>query len=155
MMDRENATLGLVTRLLESDSDQLLAELAMRAKTIEGDPSKRDMLDPPISVPETAAMGPKALRVLGERVLNRWNREAYQLVCGSGRADLKTREDLARALGVGDAATSAALTTALLAIPGLPAALAPVLAVIFVKRFLAPAMDEFCQYWSQSLPQHS
>jgi hypothetical protein len=61
------------------------------------------------------------------------------------QADAKARNDLARALGVGDAAASAALTTALLAIPGLPAALAPVLAVIFVKRFLAPALDEFCQ----------
>jgi len=144
----------VVKRLLESEEEQLLEQLAIRSQAIERDPSKADSLDPTVSSSEISTMGPKeALRAIGERVLNRWNREAYKLICGSDKEVAKEREDLSRAFGLGDAAAAGALCSALLLIPGMPVALAPVIAVILVKRFFGPGIDEFCGYWKENLPQ--
>jgi hypothetical protein len=144
----------VVQRLLESDEDQLLEQLGIRSEAIQREPSKADSLDPSISNSEIATMGAKeALRTIGERVLNRWNREAYVFICGADQETQKERSDLKRAFGLGDAAAAGALTSALLLIPSMPLALAPVIAVILIKRFFGPAMDEFCGYWNEALQQ--
>ena len=139
-------------RLASADEAQLLEELGRRQQAIDQDPAKANQADPEIPA-EMKTMGMKdALQEIGKRVLNRWNREAYKVVCGKDTKEKESRDELRKALGLGDAAGAAALTPLLLLIPGMPIALAPVLAAFIIRTFAAPALDELCGYWAEQLP---
>jgi hypothetical protein len=148
---REEKASEVARRLADSDETQLLEELGLRQQAIEKDPAKANDPDPELPR-EVRTMGAKeALQAIGRRVLHRWNREAHKLVCGKDAKDAASRDELRRALGMGDAAAAAALTPLLLLIPGLPLALAPVLAALIIRTFAAPALDELCGYWGEQL----
>ena len=131
-------------QLVDSDEIQLLEELALRDQAIKVDPANANRANLVVDREDPSMNLKESLQVLGRRVLARWNREAYTLVCGSDSAEVKSREELRKAFGLGDAAAAAALTPLVMAIPGMPLALAPVLAALMIKRLAAPALDEFC-----------
>ena len=137
--------------LLQSDEDQLLEQLGMRAAASTQNLALSAELNPKLSSATVTAMGIKDdLKVLGNRILRRWNRSAYELICGDDPDDAGAREQVKKALGLGDAAAIGALTAALIGV-GLMAALAPVLAAILVKKFFNPAYGEFCGFWKEKL----
>ncbi len=140
-----------VQRLLQSDESQLLELLGMRAAVVTRDLPKSALVQPNIAAADVATMGIKDdMKVLGRRILRRWNRSAFDLVCGEDPDDAKTRGEFKLALGVSEAAAIGALTAGLISI-GLMAALAPVVAAILVKKFFNPAYGEFCGYWKEKL----
>jgi hypothetical protein len=122
--------------LLEFDEDQLVAQLGMRAAAAAQDFRKSAELAPAIATNEAAAMGD--LQALGLRILRRWNRSAFDVVCGDDPDDNPTREKMRNALGLGDAAAIGTLSAALIGMGMMPA-LGPVLAAIIVKKFFNPA----------------
>lgn len=150
MTDINKQAESAIRNLLQSDENQLLEELGMRTAAIAKDISKAGSFEPQV-VYDAADMGPKdMLRKAGNRIFSRWNKEAYKLLCGKDPDDSKQRTELTNAIGLGDVAVAAALTSALVYIGAAPA-LAAIIAAIIVKRFFAPALDEFCEIWKENL----
>jgi len=140
-----------ISELLQSDEDQLLEQLGMRSAVVSRDVTRSADFQLSVKAADIAAMGIKDdMKVLGGKIVRRWNRSAYELACGTDPDDSRSREDLQRALGIGEGAAIAALTAGLIGI-GLMAALAPLIATIIVKKFFNPAYGEFCGYWKQKL----
>ena len=143
----------VIKNLLQSDLDQLYAELGMRAKTIATDITAAGKLDPEAKY-DVETMGPlDGLKRFGVRIFKRWNREAYELICGKNTEDEQDRQKLAKAIGLGDVAVASALTGLLVSSFGLAPAIATVLAALVVKRFFRPAHEEFCEVWKESLSE--
>ena len=90
---------------------------------------------------------------LGKNIFDRWAVEAYKLACGSEDEDLEDRKQLITATGVSEVAIASAIAGLLISQLAVPAALAPVIAAIAVKRFFRPAYGEFCKIWKKNLPQ--
>ena len=140
-----------INELLQSDEDQLLEQLGMRSAVVSRDVARSADFQLSVKAADIAAMGIKDdMKVLGGKILRRWNRSAYELACGTDPDDSKSREDLQKALGIGEGAAIAVLTAGLIGV-GLMAALAPLVATIIVKKFFNPAYGEFCGYWKQKL----
>lgn len=91
-----------------------------------------------------------AFAALGQRLFGRWHRELYGLVCGPAPADAAARDELRGALGLGETAMVGALTAALSAL-GCPPLLAPMIAILIVKKGIYPAWEETCAWWGQQL----
>lgn len=99
---------------------------------------------------EKTTMGPlDDLKALGRRIVKRWNRELFSLVC-EGREDDETRTKLLAALKLNDAAALGVIATALMAL-GAPAAIAAALAPLLLKKFINPAKDELCAAWGEAI----
>jgi hypothetical protein len=90
------------------------------------------------------------LKALGRRILARWSKELYTAICGSSAKDAEARNKVLTAINLGEAALIAAVAGALLWITA-PAALAAALAPLIVKKFIAPAGEELCEYWGEAI----
>jgi hypothetical protein len=145
-------TVTAVSKLLKADDSQLYETLAMRAQAIDKSPELRDHFDVEIEY-DAQVMGPKeVLQEAGQKILKRWNKETYTLVCGADAEASAQRGKLLSAVGIGGSVAAASyLASALALIPGLAPALAAVLAVIIWKRYVSPAGQEFCDVWKGHL----
>ncbi|KVT98533.1 hypothetical protein WK60_00315 [Burkholderia ubonensis] len=136
--------------MLAADDDTLLEKLGMGVSANIAQQPEVVQYAPQLTY-EVAVMGPlDELRTLGRRVLARWSRELYKVMCGDLEADKKDRDSLLKALGVSDVAIGAALT-ALLVTWGVAAAIATVIAALVVKSIIIPAGSEACEYWGERL----
>jgi hypothetical protein len=137
---------------LHKQKDEVALELliGMRAKAIEQDPALKDDIDfePKYEAETMGALD--EIKALGRRILNRWNRELYGVVCGNQGDDQKARTAVLNSLNLGEAAVIAAVAGALLSL-GVAAAIAAALAPLIVKRFIWPAKDELCNAWGEEL----
>lgn len=141
---------GAVEKLLSSDEQQLYEQLGIRAKAMAEDPIKGASFDPEV-VYDAAIMGLKddVLR-LGESIFNRWNLEAYKLICGSAKNDRESQKRILDAFI--DEKTLAGYFAALFVMNfGVAPAIASVIAVLIVRRFFRPALEEFCKVWRNHL----
>ena len=136
--------------LLAADDDTLLEKLGMGLSANIAQQPEALQYAPQFTY-DVAVMGPMDdLRSLGRRVLSRWSRELFKVMCGDAASDQKDRESLLKAIGVSDVAIGAALT-AMLVTWGLAAAIAAVIAALVVKRIISPAGDEACKFWGEKL----
>ncbi|MGA9519318.1 MAG: hypothetical protein WBV27_11080 [Trichococcus sp.] len=88
---------------------------------------------------------------LGRRILSRWEKETYDLICGSDEQNKTEREKLmSAAFGVGTFAT--ALTMLLVSL-GVAISFATLISTIIAKRYFETAHEEFCIYWKGNLPE--
>lgn len=141
-----------IALLQQSNEEQLLETLGLRAAIVTDNLSLSAETSPKIVAETLTAMGIQDdFKDLGRRILRRWERTAFELVCGKDPEDAKSRTELRNALGAGEAAAIGVLTAVLIS-AGLMAALAPVVAAILVKKFFNSAYDVFCQYWQEKLP---
>jgi len=134
----------------EKDDVALEVLVGMRAKAIETDPSLKDNVS---FEPKYAAATMGALddvKALGRRILNRWNKELFGVVCGNAGGDQKDRRAVLDSLNVSEAAVIAAVAGALLSL-GVAAALAAAIAPLLVRRFIWPAKDELCAAWGEDI----
>lgn len=100
-----------VAKLLESPEDQLYQELGIRARAIAADPSLSGSFEPNV-IHDAKLMGPlDDIKDLGRRIFRRWNREAYDLICGGDPVDEKDREKVRNSFGLGDAAVAGSIYT--------------------------------------------
>ncbi len=142
-----------LSRLLQSTEDQLFEQLGIRAKALAADPSIAGNFEPNVAY-DGIAMGPlDDVRELGRRLFGRWNREAYNLVCGSDADTAADRKKLLDAFGGGDVAVGAALAGMFVAYLGMAPALAGIVAALTLKYFFRPAYGEFCGLWLEKLPK--
>jgi hypothetical protein len=143
----------VVQQLLKSDEAQLYEKLGMRVLTADKDPSQANLLNPEVTY-DQAEMGAKEeLAELGKQIFDRWQIEAFNLVCGAEPGNTEERKQLLEAFGISDAATAAALTALLISYLGVAPIYAPLIAALVVKRFFRPAYDECCQFWKKKLPE--
>jgi|LakMenEpi03Aug12_release.lakeMendotaPanAssembly.Ray.scaffolds.fasta_scaffold503109_2 hypothetical protein len=153
MSDLANQAEPIVKKLLKADENQLYEQLGIRDQAIQADPEKSGSLDPQVTYNQ-AQMGAKEdVLELGKNIFDRWAVEAYKLACGSEDKDLEDREKLITATGVSEVAIASAIAGLLISQLAVPAAIAPVIAAIAVKRFFRPAYGEFCKIWKKDLPQ--
>ena len=143
----------LLNDLLKAEETQLYEILGIRENAIVADPNKRSLLDPEVTY-DQAQMGVKEdVLELGKSIFERWAFEAYKLACGSEDADLEDRKKLITSSGVSEVAIASTITGLLITELAVPAAIAPVIAAIAVKRFFRPAYEEFCRVWKKKLPE--
>jgi hypothetical protein len=153
MSDLTKQAEPVVQRLLKADDRQLYEQLGIRELAIEKDPTKADFFDPQVTY-DQAQMGAKEdVEELGKRIFDRWNIEAYKLVCGSDVEDIQDRQELLNAFGISDVAVAATLSALLVTNLGISAAIAAVVATLIIKRFFRPAQEEFCLVWKKKLPE--
>jgi hypothetical protein len=148
MSDLANQAEPIVKKLLKAEESQLYEQLGIQAE-----PEKASSLEPQV-IYSQAQMGAKEeVLELGKNIFDRWAVEAYKLACGSEDEDLEDRKQLITATGVSEVAIASAIAGLLISQLAVPAALAPVIAAIAVKRFFRPAYGEFCKIWKKNLPQ--
>ena len=153
MSDLANQAEPIVKKLLKAEESQLYELLGIRDQAIQAEPEKSASLDPQVTYNQ-AQMGAKEdVLELGKNIFDHWAVEAYKRACGSEDEDLEDREQLITATGVSEVAIAAAIAGLLISQLAVPAALAPVIAAIAVKRFFRPAYGEFCKIWKKNLPQ--
>jgi len=135
--------------LAERDVENLYELIGRQEKTIERNPALAygPDLDPPY---DSGHMGLiEDVKALGKRVAKRWSHALHDLICGSGND--AEREQLKTALNISEAAAIATVTGLLL--PVLSPPIAAAVAVVIVKKFLAPAGEELCEYWKEQLDE--
>ena len=153
MSDLTKQAEPIVKQLLKAEETQLYEQLGIRELAIEKDPTKADSFDPQVTY-DQAQMGIKEdVQQLGIRIFERWNVEAYKLICGADAEDSQDREELLKAFGISEVAVAATLSALLVTNLGISAAIAAVVAALLIKRFFRPAQEEFCRVWKKNLPE--
>jgi hypothetical protein len=154
-MSDEAAVVTAATKLLTKDEAALLLEIGLRKKAIDADPTAAD--DPNLHVVyDSTHMGLlDDVKSLGLRIMSRWNKELYGLVCppksAKGNVEAKKlRDKLLGALNLDEAALIAAVVPGLMFL-GAPAAIAAAVAPVIVKMFIIPAKDELCDAWGEAM----
>ena len=142
-------------KLLQSDSDQLYAELGLRLKAFEADPTNAGSFDSSATFDAPFAGPFDALREFGQVFFERFSLDAYGLVCGSDTKNASERKKLLDALNLGETAFAATLVGALIGTFGMAPVLASVVAALIVRLFFRNAQGAMCAVWKKSLPQES
>jgi hypothetical protein len=142
-----------VSKLLRAGEDQLYEELGARAGAMAVDPAVAGSFEPQLAGQFKTRGALDDARELGRRLFRRWNREAYQLVCGGEAAAEEDRKELLESFGLGDVAVATALAGLLVSYLGLAPAVAVVVAALVTKRFFTPSYQEFCELWKEKLPK--
>jgi hypothetical protein len=146
-MGIEDRTIEAAKSYAGFDEEALLVVLGKQEKVIAANPALAadPMLNPTYDSTHMGVIDD--VKAVGRRVMKRWNRELYRLVCGAETSE--ERDKLLAALNLGETAAIAAVASLLLAIA--PAAVAAPLAALLVKSFLLPAKDELCAVWGEEL----
>ena len=141
----------ILEKLLDVDDLTLLEKLGMRGKAVQiGTPSAVGY--DPVLVHDAGVMGPlDDLRELGRRLVGRWNRELFKVMCGDDKADQKDRESLLQSIGLGDVAIASAVTAVLVSSFAVAPAIAIVIAALVVKRIISPGGAVACEFWAEKL----
>jgi hypothetical protein len=154
-MSDEAAVVTAAKQLLTKDEAALLLEIGLREKAIDVDPAAAN--DPNLQVVyDSTHMGLlDDIKSLGLRIMSRWNKELYGLVCPAkspaGNDDAKKlRDKLLGALNLDEAALIAAVVPGLMFL-GAPAAIAAAVAPLIVKKFIIPTKDELCDAWGEAM----
>jgi uncharacterized membrane protein YdfJ with MMPL/SSD domain len=153
MADMRNQAQPALEKLLQSDPDQLYAELGLRQKAIQVDPQQAAMFETTATY-DAAFAGPlDVLKDFGRKFFNRFSKDAYALVCGTDQQNSEERKKIVEAFGGGQVAVASALTAALMSWFGWAPAIAAVIAALIVKLFFKNAHTAMCDVWKQRLPQ--
>jgi len=137
-------------RLKNRDETALLTLIGLRERAIEIDPTLKDKVDLEPKYDSQTMGAIDEIKALGVRVLRRWNKELYGLVCSSTGDDKRERQAILDSLNLGEAGVIAAVAGALIAL-GVPAPVAAALAPLITKKFIWPAKDELCGAWGEGI----
>jgi hypothetical protein len=155
-LSNEAETVKAAQALYSKDEQALFLELGLREQAIDQDNAAADNPNLPVTYQGTHMGLVDDTKALGLRIMVRWNKELYGVVCGNKRTgnvsakDKKMRDELLKALNLGDAAVIAAVVTGLMAL-GAPAAIAAPLAPLLVKKLIMPAKEELCDAWGEAM----
>lgn len=151
-MSKNEQLTPILEKLLDADDLTLIEKLGMRSKAVQiGTPDVA--LYDPVLIHDAGVMGPlDDLRELGRRLLARWSRELFKVMCGDAQVDQKDRESLLKSIGLGDIAVASAITAVLISSFAVAPAVATVIAALVVKRIVGPAGEEACKVWAEKLP---
>ncbi len=136
---------------LDYDDKSLFLEIGQRASLSAEKPAAATAPPAELKV-EFAHLGVNEdLVELGKRIAKRLLRELNKLLCGDDAADKEEREKVAKTFGLTNETVAAAIAAALVSSFGIGAAIAALVAAIFVKRILAPTIEETCAVWTEAL----
>jgi hypothetical protein len=133
----------------KKDAKALELLIGLRTKAIALDPALSDELNLEPSYADQTMGSLDDLTLLGRKILNRWNKELNEVVCG-GKGGAKDRQAILQSLNLGEAAVVGAVASLLLSL-GLGATIAAAVAALVVKRFIWPAKDELCVAWKEKI----
>lgn len=145
-----SAVVNEAKRLESRDEVSLELLVGLRAKAIEENPALKDAIDLEPKYDSTTMGALDDVKALGSRILKRWNKELYGLVCENKAADQKDRNAILDALNLGQVAVIGAVASALITL-AVPAPIAAALAPLVVKKFIWPAKDELCAAWGEGI----
>lgn len=128
-----------IERLMAKSDGELLDEIgALTLKTLEDEPGA-----------ERLAFSIQPARDLGSAIFKRLHKELHSLICGGVQTD-EEREKLKKMLSLDVAGMSVALATLLVSQFAVSPAIAAIVALLVVKKFIQPAGEEFCEFWSKN-----
>jgi hypothetical protein len=142
-----------MSKLLQSDSEQLYEELGLRRKAIAANPTYAGSYDPDVTYNAPFAGPLDVLRDFGKDFFSRVSGDAYGLVCGDDQENASERKKLLDSLNLGETAFAATLVTALIGTFGLAPALATVVAALVIRLFFRNAQKAMCDVWKKHLPE--
>jgi hypothetical protein len=133
----------------EKDESALILLIGMREKEIVRNPALKD--DPNLSPEYGPHMGGlDDLKLLGRKIVSRWNKDLHNIVCGSGQAGAEIRKSILESLKLDETAMIGAVAMALITM-AVPGAIAAPAAAFVVKVFILPAKDELCSAWGEAI----
>lgn len=139
--------------LTNADTATLYAKLGAYASTFPKDPARFSAVGNTVTM-DVPFAGPLDEAIdLGKRILKRWNKVMYDLVCGDGDdVDPEARKTILDAVKVGSPATiAAAITGVLISTFSVGPAVAVVVGVLLGKVLLPAAGKEVCAFWKERL----
>ena len=139
-------------KLLQSDPDQLFAELGLRQKAIENDPTQAGLFETTATYDASFAGPLDDLKEFGKRFFDRVSKDLYNIVCGTDAEDAAERKKLLDAFGLGGTAFAGALAALLVGSFGWAPAISAVVAALVVKLFFKNAHEAMCEVWKKHLP---
>jgi hypothetical protein len=152
MANLEDQAQPALERLLQSEPDQLFAELGLRQKAIENDPTQAGLFETTATYDAPFAGPLDDLKEIGQRFFDRVSKDVYNLVCGDDADSAAERKKVLDALGLGGAAFAGALTAVLISWFAWAPAIASVVAALVVKLFFNNAQAAMCEVWKKRLP---
>ena len=152
MRETQNDPTAAVEKLLQSEPDQLYEELGLRKYAMLAEPARAGAFDSDATFDAPFAGPQDVLRDVGRRFFERFNRDAYELVCGISEADAAQRKKILESINLGETAFAAVLVGALMSTFGFAPAVASVVAALIVRLFFRNAYGATCDVWKQRLP---
>lgn len=141
-----------VQHLLASDSNSLYARLGASALAFASDPQQFVAPKAAIAV-DVSIAGPLDDAIgLGKRILKRWNKAIYDLVCNTEGVDPQAKKTIMDAIKLGRPdALATAITSVLIGVFSVGPGVALVVGVLFGKVLLPAAGEEVCAFWKERL----
>src|SRR5262245_58224344 len=139
MPEPQNDPAIAVARLLQSEPDQLYEELGLRKSAIMAEPARAGEFDSNATFDAPFAGPQDVLGDIGRHFFERFNRDAYELVCGSDKADATERKKILDSFNLGETMFATTLVGALVSTFGLAPSLATVVAALVVRLFFKNA----------------
>lgn len=141
-----------VRDLADEDENGLLAKLGAYSVAFAQNPA--DFNAPATSARiDVGTAGPlDDMIALGKRILKRWQKAIFDLVCGTEGVDAQAKKTILDALKLNSPeALAAAITSVLISAFSVGPAIAAVVGVLFGKVLLPAAGDELCGFWKERL----
>jgi hypothetical protein len=144
------AVVDAANRLAGKDEESLVLLIGMMEQEIKKNPALKEdaYLEPKYDQTTMGFTDP--IQQVGRRILRRWNKELYGLVCDTQARDRQERQQILDALNLGETAVIGAVAAALLAMT-VPAPIGAALAPLIVRKFIWPAKDELCKSWAEGI----
>jgi hypothetical protein len=137
--------------LMDEDKDNLLAKLGAYSVAFVQNPAEFSEPVASASVDVRTAGALDDMIELGTRILKRWHRAMFDLVCGAG-GDPQAKKTILEALKLNSPeALAAAITSVLISAFSVGPAIAAVVGVLFGKILLPEAGKEVCAFWKERL----
>ena len=152
MADLRSSSQPAMGKLLQSDPDQLYAELGLRQLAIQADPTQAGMIEPTATFDADFAGPMDVMKEMGQKFFARFSKDAYGLVCGADQENAEQRKSILDALGGGTAAFAAALSAAFVSWFGWAPAIAAVVAALVIRLFFKTGYGAMCDVWKEHLP---
>ena len=152
MENLQKSAAPALEKLLQSNPDQLYAELGLRQKAIVNDPSQAGLFETTATY-NAAFAGPlDVLKEFGQKFFSNLSGSLYNLACGTDQENDGDRKKLKDAFGGGTTVFATSLAAILVSSFGLAPAIAAVVAALAVKLFFKDAYDAMCVVWKKHLP---
>jgi hypothetical protein len=141
-----------VKNLSNADTGSLYAKLGAYSVAFPQGPAQFAAPDATVQVDVGIAGALDDAIALGKRILKRWNKAIFDLVCSKDGVDPQARKTIMNALTLNSPeALAAAITSVLIGVFSVGPAVAAVVGVLFGKVLLPAAGEEACKFWKERL----
>jgi hypothetical protein len=141
-----------VQQLSQSDDNSLYARLGASSVAFSMNPAQFAAPNPAINFDVSVAGPLDDAIALGKRILKRWNKAMYDLICSADGVDPQAKATILDALKLGKPdAYAAAITGVLISVFSVGPGVAMVVGVLFGKILFPTAGEEICSFWKERL----